>query len=127
MQPVSGTGSSLSALKAFEDKTQVTAHNVANVNTDEFKRSRADLVEDTQGGVRVEISKPGSPEKGNFRTEERQRTVTENEQNEPKELSNVEIAEEMVNSMTTERFYSANTKMVQADDEMKGTVIDMVG
>lgn len=124
MRPVSGTGSSMSALKAFGDKTQVTAHNVANVNTDEFKKNRADLVEDAQGGVKVEISKPGSREKGNFQAEKNQ--LQTDAKKEPKELSNVDIAEEMVNSMTTEKFYSANTKMVQAEDDMKGTVIDMV-
>lgn len=121
MRPVSGNGSSLSALKAFGDKAQVTANNVANVNTDEFKKNRADIVEDQQGAVKVEISKPGTPEKGEFQSEEEKLKTSET-----KALSNVDIAEEMVTSMTTEKFYSANTKMVQADDEMKGTVIDMV-
>ncbi len=124
MRPVSSNGSSLSALKAFGVKTQVTANNVANVNTDEFKKSRADLVEGVQGGVDVEVSKPGSPEKGNF--ESRETPLKTDETDEQKELSNVDIAEEMVNSMTTEKFYSANTKIVKTQDEMLGTVIDMI-
>lgn len=125
MNTISGSGSSLSALRAFGVKSQVTANNVANVNTDEFKKSRADMVEGVNGGVDVAISKPGSPEKGNFKTNAPpvKSVGTENEQKEP---SNVDIAEEMVNMMTTETSYSANTKMVQSRDDMLGTVIDMV-
>lgn len=125
MAAISGVNSSVSALRAFGIKSQVTANNVANVNTDGFNKSRADLVEGNQGGVDVEISQSESAEKGNLQAEATESASTEN--SEQKDLSNVDIAEEMANTMTTERFYSANTKMVQADDEMKGTVINMVG
>lgn len=40
-----------SALQAFGTSQQVTAHNVANVNTDGFKASRVALQENGGGGV----------------------------------------------------------------------------
>ena len=124
MTTISGSGASLSALRAFSVKSQVTANNVANVNTDEFEKSRVDMVEGRPEGVDVTISKPGSPEKGNFdRSETKENTPGESMGE--KEPSNVDIAEEMVNMMTTENFYSANTKMVQSKDDMLGTLIDM--
>ena len=64
MNPVSGSQTTLSALNAFSVKSQVTANNVANVNTDEFKKSRVDFVEGNPSGVDVTISQPGSKEKG---------------------------------------------------------------
>lgn len=126
MNPVSGSTGSLSALRAFSIKSQVTANNVANVSTDEFKKSRVDLMEGRAGGVEVSISKPGSSEKGNvtFKSQPSPSSGTDSVEKEP---SNTDIAEEMVTMITTEKFYSANTKMVQSRDDMLGTVIDMVG
>lgn len=126
MNSITGSQGTLSALRAFDIKSQVTANNVANVNTDEFKKSRVDLMEGRAGGVEVSISKPGSPEKGNGALESPPLLLSGNGTDE-KEPSNVDIAEEMVNMMTTEKFYSANTKMVQSRDDMLGTVIDMIG
>ena len=125
MTTISGSGASLSALRAFGVKTQVTANNVANVNTDGFEKSRADMVEGRPEGVDVTISKPGSPEKGGFNASAPEESAS-GESGGQKEPSNVEVAEEMVNMVTTQTSYSANTKMVQSNDDMLGTVIDMV-
>jgi len=45
-----------SALQAFNKSQQVTAHNVANLNTDEFKASRATFQENGNGGVNATVS-----------------------------------------------------------------------
>lgn len=126
MTTITGSGASLSALRAFGVKSQVTANNVANVNTDEFNKSRVDMVEGRPEGVDVTISKPGSAEKGNFEAPEAGEN-TAGEAAGEKKLSNVDIGEEMVNMMTTETSYAANTKVVQSKDEMLGTLIDMKG
>ena len=47
---------SRSALRAFSQKTNVIANNVANVNTDGFKKSRTTLEEGPTGGVNARIS-----------------------------------------------------------------------
>lgn len=42
-----------SALQAFSTGQQVTAHNLANLNTDNFKASNATFQENVNGGVTV--------------------------------------------------------------------------
>jgi len=44
--------SALSGLTAFSTQIDVTAHNVANVMTNEFKKSRTEFVALENGGVR---------------------------------------------------------------------------
>ena len=58
---ISALNGTISALRAFVTKLGVTADNIANVNTDGFKRNRAVLHEDLSGGVRVQLSKDQSP------------------------------------------------------------------
>ena len=45
-----------SALQAFSSRHQVTANNIANVNTDGFKPSRASFQENKNGGVSSSVS-----------------------------------------------------------------------
>lgn len=45
-----------SALQAFSKSQQVTANNVANINTDEFKASRTTFQENGSGGVSATAS-----------------------------------------------------------------------
>ena len=42
---MSALDTALAGLTAFAKKLDVSAHNVANVNTDEFKKSRAEFLE----------------------------------------------------------------------------------
>lgn len=114
---VSSLSSSLSALNAFDKKMGVTAHNVANVNTDDFKKSRAVLKEGQNKSVEVDISK--------VNTEGYPKPDAAGKNGEPKELSNVDLAQEMTSLITTQRGYEANLKPVEAYDEMTGTVIDI--
>ena len=51
---ITGIHSTLSALRAFGDKIGVAAHNVANVETEEFKKQRALLSEEVPVGLRPE-------------------------------------------------------------------------
>ena len=48
---ISSISSSVSAVKALSKKMSVTANNVANVNTDNFKKSRTTLNEGQSGSV----------------------------------------------------------------------------
>ena len=109
--------SSVSALRAFGKKMAVTSNNVANANTDEFKKSRAILKEGVNGKVEVEIDKVATP--GPIATEVKEGGVLE------RELSNVEFEEEIVQSIIAQRGYGANLVTVKTYDEMLGTLIDM--
>ena len=40
---VGSIGNNVAALKAFGTKMEVTAKNIANINSDEYKKSRAEL------------------------------------------------------------------------------------
>ncbi len=106
-------------MNAHGTKMAVTANNVANVNTDEFKNSRA-LIEEgqTPESVRVTIGKEDTP--GPIATQYEDGGFVE------KELSNVDIAKEMTATIPTQRGYEANAKAIRTEDEMLGTVIDMV-
>jgi len=100
----------VSALKALDKKLDVTANNIANVNTDEFKASRA-LFETREGpGVSVTIVEEDTP------------STT---QPDGVESSNVNLAEELVNLIATQHAYSANTHVIETDDKMKRSLIDV--
>jgi len=58
---VSSISSGLSALDAFGVKMDVTANNVANIESEGLKKSRADLMEGSNGAVEVgRIDSPGN-------------------------------------------------------------------
>ena len=116
---VSPVHSSISAVNAFSKKMQVTANNVANVNTDEFKKSRVTMSEGRSGGVEADISKvdtPGYPKQ-----------ITEDGQVKEVESSNVDLTEEMTESMSTQHAQEANLKAIKVQDEMVGTLLDTIG
>ena len=114
---VSGIYSGLSALRSIGMKTQNTANNIANVNTDGFKKSRVTLVEGKPEGVNVTISKIETP--GSQVYEQTQKGT------ELVEKSNVEISEEIPNLMLSKRAFQANIKTIQAEDEMLGMLLDV--
>lgn len=53
--------SALSGLTAFSRQIEVTAHNVANVMTDGFKKSRTEFVSVETGGVLLSFEKMTLP------------------------------------------------------------------
>jgi flagellar basal-body rod protein FlgC len=108
-----------SALKAFGTKMAVSANNVANVYSEDFKKSQAVVTEGQNDAVKVEISKVD--------TDGPIETKMVNGQTVQQELSNTDIAEEFTSQITTQRAFEANTKTIKTEDEMLGTLVDMVG
>ncbi len=110
--------SNLTALGAFGKKMAVHANNIANVNSDGFKRSRALIQEGTKGTtVRTQVSQVNSP--GYKYSEMIGDKMVE------RELSNVDIAGEFTQTMLTKRYFQANLKMFSTMDKMLGSVIDI--
>jgi flagellar basal-body rod protein FlgC len=108
----------ISALDAYGKRLDVTANNIANLNTDGFKKSRAVFEEADPAGVVVSISRvntPGAP------------LPSEDGTSKPRESSNVDLAEEIVNLQTTKHGYQANLKTLKAEDEMLGSLFDILG
>lgn len=109
--------SALSGLTAFSTQVAVTAHNLANVNTDGFKKSRTEMAAVESGGVRSAIQKD----------ETAGPTILNNTGYGPAqlELSNVDLAEEAVNQIIGQRGFEANLQSIKTSDEMLGTILDI--
>ncbi len=113
---ISGISSSLSGLSAFTRKLSNAAGNVANVNTDEYKKTTATIVEDKNGLPRVNIDKPDTPG-----------TIVQETDGTVRELSNVELAEEFPRMMISQRGYEANIKALRIQGETIGSLLDIIG
>jgi flagellar hook protein FlgE len=107
----------LSALGAFGIKLGVTANNIANVNTDGFKKSRAILKDTDPSGVTVSISRVNTPGSS---------IPSEDGSPQMQESSNVDLGEEIINLKTTKYAYIANLKTIKAEDAMLGALFDVM-
>lgn len=116
---ITGLSSSVSALIAFGKKVAVTANNVANLQSEGFKKSRTLLEEGSHGGVAAQIETVNTP--GVVITEEDEQGTVE------RELSNVDLEREIPDTILAERGYQANLKTIETEDEMLGYLLDMKG
>lgn len=80
-----------SALQAFSTGQQVTAHNVANLNSDNFTASKATFQENGTGGVNATVS--GTQD-------------------------TVDISREAVSLLSNTAGFKANLKVLKAADDM---------
>lgn len=109
----------VTALKAHGTRMGVIADNVANVNTDGFKKSRAVTAEGPNGTVQANVH-PVKTSGAVYQTREAGRTVE-------RETSNVDLGEEFPAMMITQHAYSADLKAIQAQDRMLGSLLDISG
>lgn len=109
----------VSALQAFSNQMLVSSNNVANALSDGFKAGRAYNVEAKNGQVQTSISE----------TQDSAPLVEDPLKNDGslKELSNTNIEEEMVVQIQSQNGFEANAKMIQADDETTGILLDTIG
>jgi flagellar basal-body rod protein FlgC len=106
----------LSALQAHNRKMEVTANNVANVNTNGFKRDRAIFQESPAGGVSVKIHKDHTPAPLD--------PLAPEHPDIPSELSNVDLTSEISSMIPTDVGYKANLTVIKTRDEMVGRLLD---
>ena len=104
-------------LAAFATQIAVTAHNVANVNTNGFKKSRTELVAVETGGVLPVVQKDKSAGP----------SILNDTGHGPAqlELSNVDLGEETVNQILAQRGFEANISTLKTADDMLGTILDI--
>ncbi|MFO7728712.1 MAG: flagellar basal body rod C-terminal domain-containing protein [Desulfonatronovibrio sp.] len=119
----------VNALKSFAGSQDLTAHNVANINTDEYRSKRLDLETGPEGrGVRparvVEDSTPG-PLVQTWRPVENEEGKIEQKEVEV-EGSNTDLAREITRMIADERAMEANAQAVRTYDHMAGTIIDIL-
>jgi flagellar basal body rod protein FlgG len=106
----------LSGLNANRRMMGVTGHNVANANTNKFKKQRVVNSESATGGVNSTIETVNTPGP----------KVVDTYTGEVTEKSNVDLVDQMVNMIMARRSAQANTKVIDVDNEIVGTVIDSV-
>jgi flagellar basal body rod protein FlgG len=111
---ISGITASLSALSAFGKKLANNARNVANCNTDGYKKSDSTISEDGNGLPEVILQQSASP--GAF----------VEEAGVMRETSNVDLAEEFPQVMIAQRGYEANIKALKAQDEVIESTLDIL-
>ncbi len=116
---ISAIQSSISGVRAFSKKLDVHADNIANAETDGFKKSRTVLSTDENSGVRADIEKVNTP--GPPNPEAAQDATAE------KERSNVDLVEEITETIPTTIASKANLKTIQAEEEMLGSLLDTIG
>ena len=110
--------STLSAITAFGQKMGVTANNIANVETEGFKKSTATLVEGCKKNVEVEVEQPDIP--GPVVVDDADDQLTE------REMSNVDLTEEIPQTIVAQRGYEANLATLRTQDEMLKSIIDII-
>jgi flagellar basal-body rod protein FlgC len=114
---ISAIHTALSGLSAFGKQIEVVAHNVANLNTDGFKKSRTEFVEVQTGGVLPVVQKDDTLGPTVLRD-------TGGNQF-PVELSNVDLGEETVQQMLAQRSFEANLQTIKTGNALLGSVLDI--
>jgi flagellar basal-body rod protein FlgC len=112
---ISAFGSSISGMNAAFKMMDVSAHNTANVNTDEFKAQRVTFSENKSGGVSTNVDTDDST--GAYYLAENG-TIAES--------SNVNIAEEILNQIIARNTMDANVAAFKTADEMAQSLLDIL-
>jgi len=116
---ISPLSSTVSALQAYKSRMEATSNNIANITTAEFKKSQAVLKEGANGDVQVHVTlsdTAGQPYQ-----------AFEDNQRHEKQTSNVELTKELPQMMATQHAYNANMKVIQTQDEILGSTLNIVG
>ena len=114
---ISAYQASLSALQAFGTKIQANSNNIANANTDGFKKDRVTLAEAPPQGVKAQVSKTTTPGAEVF-----QETSGGSSR---ADLSNVELSSELPEMNINSQLYKANLKTLETVNEMAGALLDI--
>ncbi len=111
MTSVPAAHTAVSAITALDRKLDVTADNITNVNTDEFKKSRTIFQTKDVPGVSVVIERvntPGTMQPGGV------------------ESSNVDLVEELASLIITQHSQTANITVIETDEEMGKSLVDIL-
>lgn len=111
---ITGISASISGLLAFGKKLSNTAHNVANSNTNGFKKTVATITEDGNRLPQVNLIQSNTP--GAFIQEDGLL----------KETSNVDLAEEFPQMMIAQRGYEANIQALKTQNEVLKSIMDII-
>lgn len=97
----------ISGLAAVQTRQNISAHDIANINTpgyEEYRPAQTDVVPQETRISSVSRTPGNSPES-----------------------SNTDLAQETVEQMVNKQTYSADLKVIKAKDKMMGELLDIVG
>ena len=106
--------SALSGLSAYSAKINSNASNIANANTEGFKKSRVIMSASESQGVQVQTELVENPSPMIYEQTSKGMELVEQ--------SNVDIAQELPDMGVNAQFYKANLKTLQVADEMLGSL-----
>lgn len=109
---IEGLLNALSGLRMAGRRLQTSAHNVANVQTSGFKKGIGYLTAPAAGPSVT--GNPGGDGFGSVLSGFR-------------ELSNVDIAGEILGQIVSKQAFHANADVIKAADDMTGTILDIKG
>jgi len=89
-----------SALRAFGRKLESTAHNVANMNTEDYRPVEVRMEEGRNGGVSASVSRP-------------------------EEAYSVDLSKEITDMMVTEHAIKANLRVIRTEDGIVRNTLDI--
>lgn len=104
-----------SGLRAQSTRLAVSAHDVANVNTDGHQAQRTVLEAQPQGGVSARVEPEGGPPPLAVRDGAEVM------------LSTTDISTEAVEQISAQRAFEANIAVLRAADDMDESLLDLVG
>ena len=111
---IESIGSSLAGLSVHARKVEVAAHNVANLNTEEFKKDRVTIQSNENGLPEAKTSKVNTP------------GYMVSGPDGQKEMSNVDIVEGVVDMTTGKSGFMANLRVLKSEEETFDSVLDIL-
>ncbi len=114
---ISAYQSALSGLQAFGTRLQSNSNNIANANTNGFKKTVVTNASAAPQGVKAHVNSSSTPGTSVF-----QET---NSGTELVELSNVDLATELVDMNQNSIMYKANLKTIESVNDMTGALLDL--
>ena len=107
----------LSALRSFSTAIQSNSNNIANANTDGFKKTRVTMASTAPEGVKANVQRVDTPGPAIFQNDASGLEETE--------MSNVELSRELPEMRINSNLYKANLKSIQVADEMIGNLLKL--
>lgn len=112
---ISSINSSLSSMQAAFKLQDNSANNVANIQSNGFKKDVSQVVENANGGVIVSLSRDSSPGQLYQTTDDQ---VVEG--------SNVDLSQEMTGQISNKQMLSVNIAAFKTTDEMQKSILDII-
>ena len=111
-----GLASALSGIQAGGRILNTGANNIANAQTESFKRTRALPLETSTGGVTVTLEKDGRP--GTYFSFQEDPSIL-------REGSNVDLGEEFIANFQALRLVEANIASFKIQNKVLGSLLDI--